>query len=566
VPHALWRASNLHSMTRAAKLGLAAATALALVLAVALGARAVYWAPLNVDEELTRRVATEPLGSIFHIVSSERGGGPFHFWLMHFTLEWPKGLIGLRVPSMIFFAASLPAVALIGLELAGGLAAAAAVLLMATAPLAISYSTFGRPHTLLLFWIEWGTLFALRAARLGGRRRWIVAGAVLGSSVFIHPTAPLYAVTAGLAALVYAPRSPRALVREAWPGAVAFVITLVPYYLKTLHVLSDRYGVGTGAQQGRTFTGNPVWVDALHAIAPGRHELNWLSVSALVGLAALIVTRRLRVAAVLALTVVMPVLFFTYVPANGLSALFFDRYMLPALPAFLILVAVAIATVSRWAGRARLLVFGVLLVGLATFDARMVLARQRDLKQLDLNQITAAVRADSAGSILFGTAGSQNPTGYLGAFNFGRPPNLLDRYLKLRIPSLPLVNDDTCVPVVSFLTDASAPEHGIWVFYAAFADQEAAAGAAFAVAPDVTVEEPAPHYFLLRSRDALAPRPLVELGLALRRDWQRAVPANPRVSDLVNADSQALNNPAKCQPRGFLDDPDISPNWPEALT
>ena len=70
--------------------------------------------------------------------------------------------------------------------------------------------------------------------------------------------------------------------------------------------------------------------------------------------------RRFRVAAVLALTVVMPVLFFTYVPANGLSALFFDRYMLPALPAFLILVAVAIATVSNWAGRARLLVFGIL--------------------------------------------------------------------------------------------------------------------------------------------------------------------------------------------------------------
>src|SRR5471032_2743642 len=129
-------------MTRAGKLGLTAATVLALALAAALGARAVYWAPLNVDEELTRRVATEPFRSIFHIVSSERGGGPLHFWLMHFTLEWPKGLVGLRVPSMIFFAASLQAVALIGLELAGPLAAAAAVLLVATAPLAISYSTF----------------------------------------------------------------------------------------------------------------------------------------------------------------------------------------------------------------------------------------------------------------------------------------------------------------------------------------------------------------------------------------------------------------------------------------
>ena len=347
---------------------------------------------------------------------------------------------------------------------------------------------------------------------------------------------------------------------------MAFAVTLVPYYLKTLHVLSDRYGVGAGAQQGRTFTGNPVWVDALHFVAPGRHDLNWLSVFALAGLAVLLVTRRIRVAAVLALTVVMPVLFFTYVPANGLSAIFFDRYMLPALPAFLILVAVPIATLADWAGGARLLVFGILVVGLAAFDARIVLARQRDLKHLDLNQITAAVRADSTGSILFGTIGTQDPTGYLGAFNFGRPANLLDEYLKLRIPSLPLFDDDSFVPVVTFLAKPSEPQRGIWIFYAAAASQEAAAGAAFAVAPGVTVAEPAPQYILVRSRDSLAPRPLVELALALRRDWQRAVPTNPRVSDLVNADSQALTNPAKCQPRGFLEDPDISPNWPEALT
>ena len=82
----------------------------------------------------------------------------------------------------------------------------------------------------------------------------------------------------------------------------------------------------------------------------------------------------------------------------------------------------------------------------------------------------------------------------------------------------------------------------------------------------MTVSEPVPHYFVLRSRDALSPRDLITLGLALRRDWQGAVPGNPRVSDLVNADAEALGNPGACEPRGFLDDPDISPNWPESLT
>src|SRR5438105_2764305 len=126
----------------ATRLVLASVTALAVVLAALLAVRAVWLVPLNVDEELTRRVATGPFHSIFHIVSSQRGGGPLHFWLEHLTHRWPGGLVGLRVPSMLFFAATLPAVALIALELAGPVAAAAAVLLTAVAPLPVGYSTF----------------------------------------------------------------------------------------------------------------------------------------------------------------------------------------------------------------------------------------------------------------------------------------------------------------------------------------------------------------------------------------------------------------------------------------
>ncbi len=214
------------------KKGLVAATAAAGVLISFFGLRAVWRAPLNVDEELTLRIARESFGSIFHIVARQRGGGPVHFWLEHVTMSWPGGLVGLRLPSLLFLLAALPAVALIAKELAGRAAAAATVLLLASAPLAISYASFGRPHMMLLAWIEWGTLLGLRAARRTDTRLWIAAGAVLGSSVFVHPTAPLYALTAFAAVLVYA-RRPRA----AWPGAVALAVTLVPYYAATLHVL-----------------------------------------------------------------------------------------------------------------------------------------------------------------------------------------------------------------------------------------------------------------------------------------------------------------------------------------
>jgi hypothetical protein len=554
------------SLSLAGRLVAPVATAVAVVLAVGLAARAVYWAPLNVDEELTRRIATEPFGSIFHIVSTERGGGPLHFWLIHFTLEWPGGLIGLRVPSLVFFAASLPAVALIGLELASEWAAAAAVLLVSTAPLGVSYSTFGRPHAMLLAWVTWGTWLGLRAARRGGRLDWILAGAVLGSSVFVHPTAPVYSVTAFAAGLVVVPKRPRAVVREAWPGAVALLVTFLPYYASTLHVLGDRYAIGSGAQSGRTFTGNPVWVDALHALAPIYHDLNWLTACALGGAVALAVRGRWRAAVALGLIVVTPIVFFTVVPANGLSALFFDRYMLPALPAFMLLVAVCLDTIAGWAGAARPVVLLLLVAGLMTIDVRTVTRRQHELGNLHLGEVTAFVRGHSRDAVLFSTVGTQDVAGYLGAFNFGRPPSVLDRYLGLRIPSLREVDDDTCVPVVAFLAGPSTPRVGLWVFYYARDDEAAPGRAALTGVPGTTLEEPLPHYLVVRTKRPLPPRELVTTGLTIRRRWHAAIPGNPRSIDNVNADSQALRAPAACRGHGFLDDPDISPNWPEALT
>src|SRR5207245_6065714 len=159
-------------------------------------------------------------------------------------------------------------------QLAGDEADAGVVLLTAVAPIPILYATFGRPHTLLFAWLQWSTVLALRAARRGGRSRWIAAGFVLGLSVFVHPTAPLYALTVFTAVVVYAPHRPGAVLRDAWPGAVALLVGFVPYYLRTLHVLKDRYGVGT-AKSTRTFSGRPVWEDALQFVAPGRHDLNY---------------------------------------------------------------------------------------------------------------------------------------------------------------------------------------------------------------------------------------------------------------------------------------------------
>ncbi|HEY3922230.1 MAG TPA: glycosyltransferase family 39 protein [Gaiellaceae bacterium] len=524
-------------------------------LALTLALRAMLRSPLNVDEELTIRVAKAAFGSIFGIVR-HRGGGPFHFWLEYLTSRWPGGLAGLRLPSILFALGSLPAVGFVAAELAGTAEAAATVLLVGSAPLFISYSSFGRPHTMLLFWIMWGTAAALRAARLDDRRLWIVGGAILGSSVFVHPTAPLYAITAFGCALVYARRPLRA-----WPGAIALAVTLVPYYAATVHALTNKYGVG-GGRSGRTFTGHPVWVDAIHFVTPLPGKLNWFTAGAALGLVVLFADRRWRTAAVLVLTVAAPVVFFSVVPTNGLSAIFFDRYMLPALPAFLLLVAIACTAVARLAWRLRFVALACLVAWLMSYGVRVVLARQTQLARLGLGDVTTAVKKESSNTVLFGSAGFTIPGGYLGYFTFGRPPSLADRYLSLRVPSLELVNDDACAPVVSFLSKSAAPKHGLWVFWAVREGDHAKALAAFDRIGAVSVSEPYRHFIVLRSKQALPPRQLVELALRVRRAWLHAVPFNKRATLLTTADSIALSDPAGCKPIGVLGDPDIVPNFP----
>src|SRR3954466_1671546 len=197
------------ALSRRALLPLTTAASAALLLWLALPL--VWWTPLNVDEELTIRVSDFSFTNVFDIVSTKRGGGPLHFWLEHYLLGWWPSVGALRLPSLVFICLALPAVALLARRLGGDEASAGVVLLTAASPIPVLYATFGRPHTLLFAWLMWATVLALKAADEGERKLWAFAGAVLGLTVLVHPTAPLYAFTAFGVALVYAPRPPRPL-------------------------------------------------------------------------------------------------------------------------------------------------------------------------------------------------------------------------------------------------------------------------------------------------------------------------------------------------------------------
>ena len=516
----------------------------------------MWWTPLNVDEELTLRLGDFSAAHIFHIVSTKRGGGPIHFWLEHVLQDWWPGLPSLRVPSLVFLCLALPAVALVVRRLLGDEQSAAVVVLTALSPIPVLYATFGRPHTLLFAWLMWSTVVALRAADTRDRRLWAAAGAALGLSVFVHPTAPLYAFTAFGAALLYAPGSVRERIRTAWPGAVALLVTFGPYYAKTLHVLSDRYGVGGNGTSGRTFSGRPVWEDALRFVAPGAHDVNYFTVLAGIGLLALVAARRYRLLLFCAATVAAPVVFFSVVPTSGDSALFFDRYMIPATPAFLVLVVAGVFAIASWAGALRLVVAVLLVAGLAGVEVRYDLNHRRATHRIDVDAIVRAVEREPAGTVLFGSTGTSGAN--FSAFDYGHPANLLDHLLALRVPSLRRVDDETCAALGPFLRGPQTPRYGLWVFYAAAPEETSAAERALGSDP---VDG---HYFAVRSPRPLPPRALVREGLRLRLAWKRAVPINRRVDELLLADRSALGG--TCVPYGDLGDPGISPHWPPVKT
>ncbi|HEY3181419.1 MAG TPA: glycosyltransferase family 39 protein [Gaiellaceae bacterium] len=527
------------------------ATALAGLIAFVLCLPAVWAAPLNVDEEVTMAIAPRPFGEIWSIVWGKRGGGPLHFFLEHATLSWPGGLVGLRGPSIVFFLATLPAAALIARELAGRAAAVAAVLLLGAAPLAVSFATFGRPHVLLMAWIAWGLWLGLLAARDGGVVRWLAAALALAASAFVHPIGPLYAVAALAAALVYAERSPRAVGREAWPGVVSFALVLVPYYLHSVHVLKNRYGVGAG-QRGRTYSGNSVLHDALTAVAPSTsHVVNAFTVAALAGAIALFVQRRGRAALVPVLLLAAPVVFFTFVPSHGRSALFFTRYMLPALPTFLALAGAGCSAAAGLLPRGRWVALGLLVALLGGLELRDNLTRIDQVRGLHLGGVVHAVR--EADATVFGGTGTIGRSGHIETLSYGRPPTLVDQYLALRIDGLDRVDDSSCVPAVRFLRAAGTPRRGAWVFYAARPDELRAGARAL---PRARLLDGG---FLLVRSEPLAPPALLEEGLRLRRAWKRAVPRDFKVDYLIRADETALRSPASCKPLGEFDDPDITP-------
>ena len=250
--------------------------------------------------------------------------------------------------------------------------AAGVVLLTAVAPIPVLYATFGRPHTLLFAWLQWGTVLALQggpraAAGAGGSPPELCSGSRCSSirprrCTRSPPLRPLPSTCRG--------RRARSSARHG-PARSRSCVAFVPYYLRTLHVL-ERSLRGGQRQAGQSHLHGSAGVGgrACTSSRPAGTTSTTSPCSRCSASATLVVARRSRVLAFCALTIAAPVLFFSVVPANGDSALFFDRYMIPATPAFLTLVVAGCLGAARWAGAWRLLALVILVAGLVAIELR----------------------------------------------------------------------------------------------------------------------------------------------------------------------------------------------------
>lgn len=510
---------------------------LSALFAFAVGLPAVWWEPLHLDEAIMLRFATRSPTAIVTDVFVERGGAPLQFLVEHLTLQWPGGLAGLRLPSLCFFALAVVFAGLFTLELFGERESVIVPPLLAASPMAVELGTFARMYALFLCASLATAWLALVAGRTNRRRDWLVVGALLGGLVYVHPIAPLTCIAIVAGPLLVHENPWRTAIRHAWPGLVLASVVAAPY-LYALAVLRERYGVGESSLLATT-GGRTVPEEALHALTPGGTAgavvVTTLAAFGMVHLARAAPRRAIAAG----LWVVLPVAFFTVIPAE---TRFFGRYVIPALPAFLGLVAVgALGLAGRRRVAAATVVAAVLALEVAD-DAR----RLETLNEIGLRRLPAPARE----VVLFSSTGTPRS---------GRPPELLDDLLVLehgaraRLEELPAIDPRFDPRVVAkgagnvgeFLAHP-APASGMWIFYGRPGRVRAATRRLQGI-PDVSARIVSDQLLVVQTRTRSDASRLVELAIAVRSAWGLGTPSDRWPRAIVAADRAGLGSARSTQ-------------------
>jgi hypothetical protein len=246
-------------------------------------------------------------------------------------------------------------------------------------------------------------------------------------------------------------------------------------------------------------------------------------------------SRERRAAVALALWMVVPVAFFSLVPAE---TRFFGRYVAPVEPFFYILVAagcVAAGTVAR--RRPLALVLVALVAGASAWER---VEHLHSAQALRLPELLQNVADDDA---VFSSTGTPRAD---------RPAELLDTYVELERPGVQLVEELPGIDLrfergverrgranLEAFLRSDVPARGVWIFRGPPHRVERALRR-LRVYPQLDGSSPSASLLVMRSRHAGPATRLVGDAVAARQAWTLASPSDRWTTVLLALDRAAL--------------------------
>ncbi len=359
-----------HASLSGPELGVTRAWPLAGVVLLALALRlfGLDAQSLWVDEVITWKGASLPLDDLLSLRSYYAMAHSLYFAMMHGVISLlGDGETALRLPSVLFGAASVPLLYLIGRDWFGHRVGLAAALLLALSPLHLYYSQEARPYAAVV-------CFALAAMVclnrvLEGRRgfSWQVGFAMsFAAMLFCHPISLAFVLAIVLQIVMVHKRLNLAPVRGVLIGAGLATAAL-------LLVLAALPPIRPVAVESRGLAALPytVWafsvgyslgpsVRALHTTEPMRVALQHapliagvlLLTGGLALLGAMGIWRRSRSRLAILLVWLVGPIGFVWVGAAVTGHPYNVRYVIPSFPAFLLLLACGIESIRSNKARA----------------------------------------------------------------------------------------------------------------------------------------------------------------------------------------------------------------------
>jgi hypothetical protein len=311
-------------------------------LAALLGVYLRTWPP-HEDETLALFVGRGSLPHVLSTVIAERGGAPLHFVLAWAVVHLGGGLTALRVVSLLFALASVPAIAVLCSALADRYVGVVSALLASFTWVLLFHGVYGRMYSLFLFTSVLSFITLLRALGHGGRKRFALWGIALLATLASHPYAVLVVGAQALYVLLRGERR-----RAALSTLVVVGVAATPFWWADV-VLRGRFDVGVGG--GGTRLGSPRsvlhyfwWVSG--DFSAGHHAWSTpVLLLAALGFV-LLAVRRNRAALLIGCVVAVPALAFLLARLHA-TASPEARHLIFALPFFSILLATALVDAAR---------------------------------------------------------------------------------------------------------------------------------------------------------------------------------------------------------------------------